>query len=497
MKKIISLVLVLTFLVCSFSFAAYAETTPYFELAGVDGKIGETVEMPLYISNNPGITSLSVKISYSMMNLELVEVEDEGLFESRISTGGMLDNPISISWFDSNSEDKLESGILAVLKFKILEGAEISAVTITYDEDNVFNSKFENIKFDTYDGFVGINDDEPDISIPTEVTIEQTTEELSESEPTTSESVTQTTAFVTDEPTESTTEQPTEKATDKPTESTETQTITYKSTENVTSEPTEPTTEQQTETAPVTDVTEPTARVTETTAPVTEVTEPITDKPTEAPTESTTNATDAPETDPTEIATDKPTELVTKEPTEPIAEKPTETQPVTEKPTEYDVTQPITDKPTEQAKTQPVTDKPTESKTDKPTESVVTQPATEVATQSATEIPKVTSKKKPNPVKVSVKKKTVKAKKLKKKAQKVKAITVKNAQGKVTYKLVKSGITKKIRKHVKINSKGVITIKRWKKAKKGTYIIKVKITAKGNTNYNLKTITKTVKIKII
>ncbi len=109
--------------------------------------------------------------------------------------------------------------------------------------------------------------------------------------------------------------------------------------------------------------------------------------------------------------------------------------------------------------------------------------------------PKVTNKKN-NPIKVSVKTKTVKAKKLKKKAQKVKAITVKNNVGKVTYKLVKKGITKKIRKFVKLNSKGVITIKKWKKAKKGTYKIKVKVTAAGNSSYNAKTITKTVKVKV-
>ena len=114
---------------------------------------------------------------------------------------------------------------------------------------------------------------------------------------------------------------------------------------------------------------------------------------------------------------------------------------------------------------------------------------------SSRKTPKVTSKK-DNPIKVTVKVRTIKAKKLKKKAQKVKAITVKGNQGKVAYKLVKSGITKKIRKLCKINSKGVITIKKWKKAKKGTYKIKVKVTAAGNSSYKAKTITKTVKVKI-
>ncbi len=149
-------------------------------------------------------------------------------------------------------------------------------------------------------------------------------------------------------------------------------------------------------------------------------------------------------------------------------------------------TQSITNIPTVPAYTDPIVTEPI-------TPPVVTDP-TQPSIPKPT-LPKVTAKK-ANPIKVSVKTKTVKLKKLKKKAQKVKAITVKNAQGKVTYKLVKSGIINKIRKLCKINSKGVITIKKWKKAKKGTYKIKVKVTAAGNSNYNAKAITKTIKIKI-
>ena len=48
---------------------------------------------------------------------------------------------------------------------------------------------------------------------------------------------------------------------------------------------------------------------------------------------------------------------------------------------------------------------------------------------------------------------------------------------------------------VTINKKGVITIKKGK-YKKGTYKLKVKVTAKGSKNYEEKSITKTIKIKI-
>ena len=115
---------------------------------------------------------------------------------------------------------------------------------------------------------------------------------------------------------------------------------------------------------------------------------------------------------------------------------------------------------------------------------------TAAPTQSAT----VKAEKKANPIKVSVKTKTVKSSKLKKKAQKVKALTIKNAKGKITCKL--KSAKRNIKKLLKISSRGVITINKWKKPKKGTYKITVRITAKGNEEYASKSITKVIKVKI-
>lgn len=242
------------------------------------------------------------------------------------------------------------------------------------------------------------------------------------------------------------------------------------STETVTAEPSEPetsSTEVQ-ETQPVSTEPAESAYINPTYEP-TQI--PSTKAETSEPQTATTEPVSETQTDVTEPAT---TEPVT---TESLKTNPTET--VSDNPTESDVTEPQSTNPTQ---TEPApTDKPAEETTAPSTENTSkTEPTT----------------KKPNPVKVTVKKKTVQAKKLKKKAQKVKIITVKNAQGKVTYKLVKKGITKKIRKLVKINSKGVITIKKWKKARKGTYKIKVQITVKENSKYKSKTVNKVIKVKI-
>ena len=100
-----------------------------------------------------------------------------------------------------------------------------------------------------------------------------------------------------------------------------------------------------------------------------------------------------------------------------------------------------------------------------------------------------------NPLKVKGKTVKVKFKKLKKKAQKLKVTKVvkftKKGQGTLTYKKVKGN------KKITISKKnGKVTIK--KGLKKGTYKVKVKIKAKGNTNYKasaFKTITFKIKVK--
>lgn len=131
-----------------------------------------------------------------------------------------------------------------------------------------------------------------------------------------------------------------------------------------------------------------------------------------------------------------------------------------------------------------------------PTEPVSTEPApTEPKATEPTPTVKPTVKKAANPIKVSAKTVSVKAKKLKTKKQTVKPLTITKQQGKLSVAVVKSGTTKKIRTKVSVNSKGAITLKKGKYAK-GTYKVQVKITAKGNSKYKSKTVTKTAKIKI-
>ena len=94
-------------------------------------------------------------------------------------------------------------------------------------------------------------------------------------------------------------------------------------------------------------------------------------------------------------------------------------------------------------------------------------------------------------VKASIK--VVKRSKLKKKAQVIASLSVRGAQGKVTYA---NKSKKKVAKKIKVNAKtGKITVT--KKAKKGTYKVKVQVNSAESANYNpcSKTVAFKVKVK--
>lgn len=109
----------------------------------------------------------------------------------------------------------------------------------------------------------------------------------------------------------------------------------------------------------------------------------------------------------------------------------------------------------------------------------------------------VVTKKKANPLTLAAANKTVKAKKLKSKKQTVKPLTIKNAKGKVSVKIISVKLRKKkiSAKKFKLTGNGKLTVKKGN-YKTGTYSLKVKVSAKGNSEYKSLSKTVTVKLKV-
>ena len=97
-----------------------------------------------------------------------------------------------------------------------------------------------------------------------------------------------------------------------------------------------------------------------------------------------------------------------------------------------------------------------------------------------------------NPMTVRTTVKTVTAKKLKEAKRTLKgAITVKKAKGTVKFTRVVKGSSKKLSVD---KTSGAITVK--KGTKKGTYLVKVKVRAAGNSYYSAATKTVLVKVRV-
>lgn len=156
-KRLLSLVLVFLLLISFMSpMSVLAASDPSFVVSTVEGERGDTVEVTVSTKNNPGIVSLKVDIGYDASALELVSIGG-GAFAGT-SFGPLTNNPIAVNWVNALETDNTTDGVVATLTFKIKDDAPYgaSAITVTYDPENVYNYAWDNVAFANVDGSVTV-----------------------------------------------------------------------------------------------------------------------------------------------------------------------------------------------------------------------------------------------------------------------------------------------------------------------------------------------------
>lgn len=154
MRKVLSILLAVIMLAVCSVISYEAADEPRFQTEIVSGNAGETVDVKLNIQNNPGITALSIDVSYSSDDLELISVNNAALFQDAISTGNVSSDPLRISWYAADSENKVDNGTLAILRFRVRENAICSRINISYNPENVFDNTLQNQPFEITNGWV-------------------------------------------------------------------------------------------------------------------------------------------------------------------------------------------------------------------------------------------------------------------------------------------------------------------------------------------------------
>lgn len=163
MKKLISLLICFALLFLVFAMPNItAENAPAIVVDSVTAKKGETVTVNISLQNNPGIVSMTLKVTYDSTVLTLTNVQDGGILGTQ-SHKPQYSSPYTLAWVnDTATTNFTANGVIVSLEFTVDESAEISEeypVTVSYDADNydIYNKDVEVVDFAIVNGLVKIS----------------------------------------------------------------------------------------------------------------------------------------------------------------------------------------------------------------------------------------------------------------------------------------------------------------------------------------------------
>ncbi len=146
-RNSLSIVMVFVLLVCG-SVASLGASAA-LKIDSIKAQAGQEVTMPVYIENNSGFSGTKITVSYDK-NLKVISVEkgnvlNYGNFVQNADNSA--DNSFDVVW-NSSIENKA-NGVMFTVTFKLPDNAAGDYnVKITYDKDNTFNAKYDDVTFD-------------------------------------------------------------------------------------------------------------------------------------------------------------------------------------------------------------------------------------------------------------------------------------------------------------------------------------------------------------
>ena len=126
--------------------------TGSISIANISAHAGDTITIPITISDNPGFSYLKLAYSYNHEALSLVKVEN-----GNVSTDSFTETSSALSW--DSSEDTMNNGTLCVLTFAINEEAK-GEYAIELRVVNCYNNNEENVSFTIQNGNITVTQSE-------------------------------------------------------------------------------------------------------------------------------------------------------------------------------------------------------------------------------------------------------------------------------------------------------------------------------------------------
>ncbi|MDR1206184.1 MAG: S-layer homology domain-containing protein [Peptococcaceae bacterium] len=131
------------------------------EVGSAEGKPGDTVDIPVALSNNSGVAAFALKLRYdpSMLTPLSMTSGAAGPITSNIQSGSGLSDIGFVSAVWISPSDFAGTGVIFTVKFRI--GASAAGdipLTLTYDADGIVNQNYENLDAEITNGHISVTE---------------------------------------------------------------------------------------------------------------------------------------------------------------------------------------------------------------------------------------------------------------------------------------------------------------------------------------------------
>ena len=144
---------------------AYA-AMPEITISGAEAQPGDSVDLTVIITGNPGITSIDFSINYDADRFTLTGKQNGKLLGGTINSQTLDKVPYYCGWINSLQKTNCtEDGTLITLTFKVNEGAVNGKYPISFTKKTVtgYDVDIKAVEFTAVDGYIEVkNGKEPD-----------------------------------------------------------------------------------------------------------------------------------------------------------------------------------------------------------------------------------------------------------------------------------------------------------------------------------------------
>lgn len=157
MKKIMISLCMIAVLFCT-SLTAFADTTPTLTVGEVKASQGESVNVPITISGNPGMLGGKFSVSYdSALKLTAVSQGEDFADMWFTKPGKLTENPIGLV-FD-NVEPVVSNGVIVNLTFTAPAEKGIYEIKVSYENGDVIDGELKPVNFTIVNGSITVGNE--------------------------------------------------------------------------------------------------------------------------------------------------------------------------------------------------------------------------------------------------------------------------------------------------------------------------------------------------